>query len=302
MATTPLIIEAAINGATPKTRNPNVPRSVPEIVEDGLVCFAAGAAIVHNHNDEPVVGGRDCIHSAAPYVAAWRAILAERPDALLYPTMASGGPGTSIQERYAHIPALAEAGVLRIGLVDPGSVNVGGTDRDGLPQSVDATYVNTFADAHYMFETCTRLQLGPSISNFEAGFVRVAMRYAAAGHMPAGALVKFYFGGEVSNFGLPPTLASLEAYLAMVEPSGLPWSVAVLGGDCVASGMARLAIERGGHVRVGLEDYAGPRTPANTELIRELVVLAGECGRAVATPDEAAAILGLPRGRQGAPP
>ena len=297
MPTTPLIIEAAINGATPKTRNPSVPRSVPEIVEDGLACLEAGAAIVHNHNDEPVVGGRDCIHSPNPYIAAWRAILAVRPDALLYPTMASGGPGTDIRERYAHIPALAEAGVLRIGLIDPGSVNIGGTDRDGLPQSVDATYVNTFADANYMFATCAELKLGPSISNFEAGFVRIAMRYAAAGRMPAGALVKFYFGGEFSNFGLPPTAASLEAYLAMVEPSGLPWSVAVLGGDCVASGMARLAIERGGHVRVGLEDYAGPRTPDNTTLVRELVALAAELGRPVASPDEATAILELPRGR-----
>lgn len=294
---TPLIIEAAINGATPKTRNPNSPRSPEEIAVDGLLCLEAGAAIVHNHNDEPVIGGRDGVHSPLPYIAAWRAILAKRPDALLYPTMASGGPHTSIEERYAHIPALAEAGVLRVGLVDPGCVNVGPSDGDGLPVASDFTYINTFRDARYMFETCERLQLGPSISNFEPGFVRVAMRYAKAGRMPAGALVKFYFGGENSNFGLPPTAKALDAYVEMVEESGLPWSVAVLRGDCVASGMAKLAIERGGHVRVGLEDYAGRRTPTNAELVREVVALSKECGRPVATPDEAAATLGLPRGR-----
>ena len=296
MNETPLIIEAAINGATPKARNPNVPRSPEEIAIDGLACLEAGAAIVHNHNDEPVVGGRDGVHSAATYIAAWRAILAVRPDALLYPTMASGGPHTSIEERYAHIPALAEAGVLRVGLVDPGCVNVGGTDSEGLPAAHDTTYVNTFRDARHMFDTCTELRLGPSISCFEPGFVRVAMRYAKAGRMPQGALVKFYFGGDSSNFGLPPTEKALEAYIEMVEPSGLPWSVAVLGGDVAACGMAKLAIERGGHVRVGLEDYVGPRTPANAELVREVVRIAEEAGRKVASCAEAATILGLPRG------
>ena len=296
-AETPLIIEAAINGATTKARNPNVPRSPAEVAEDGLRCLAAGAAIVHNHNDEPVIGGADGVHSPEPYAEAWRAILAQRPDALLYPTMAGASARTNIEERYAHIPALAEAGLLRVGLVDPGSVNVGGTDGEGLPQAIDATYVNTFRDARYMFETCARLQLGPSISCFEPGFVRVALRYAKAGKMPAGALVKFYFGGEFSNFGLPPTAPSLDAYVAMLEGSGLNWSVAALGGDAVGCGIAKLAIERGGHVRVGLEDYAGPRTPTNEELVRELVALAAECGRPVASCDEAAAILGLPRGR-----
>ncbi len=293
----PLIIEAAINGATPKTRNPNVPRTPVEVAAEGLACLEAGAVIVHNHNDEPVVGGPDGVHSAAPYIAAWSAILAKRPGALLYPTMASGGPHTSIEERYAHIPALAEAGVLRIGLVDPGCVNVGGSDREGLPVASDFTYVNTFRDARHMFETCNELRLGPSISCFEPGFVRVAMRYAKAGRMPQGALVKFYFGGESSNFGLLPTEKALDACIEMVEGSGLPWLAAVLGGDIGACGMAKLVIERGGHVRVGLEDYAGARTPANVELVREVVAIAKAAGRAVATCDEAAALLNLPRGR-----
>jgi uncharacterized protein (DUF849 family) len=288
----PLIIEAAINGATPKARNPNVPRSPAEVAEDALRCLAAGAAIVHNHNDE---GLGQAVHAPEPYVEAWRAILRERPDALLYPTMGGGGPHTRIEDRYAHIPALAEAGVLRVGLIDPGSVNVGGTDREGLPAAVDLTYVNTFADARYMFETCTRLRLGPSISCFEPGFVRVVLRYAQAGRVPPGALVKFYFGGEYSSFGLRPTEKALDAYIEMLEGTGLAWSVAVLGGDCVASGIARHAIERGGHVRVGLEDYAGPRQPSNVQLIGELVELAGRLGRPVASCDQTAATLGLPR-------
>ncbi len=292
----PVIIESALNGGTPKRRNANVPRSPEEIAADGLRCIAAGAAIVHNHNDEPVIGGASGVHDPAPYAEAWRAILAEQPDAILYPTMASGGPDTNFDERYGHIIALAEAGVLRMGLVDPGSVNVGGIANDGLPASIETPYINSFADARRMFETCTRLNLAASISIFEPGFLRVVLAYHAAGRLPRGSLVKLYFGGDASPFGLPPTLPSLEAYLAMLDGSGLPWSVAVLGGDVAGCGLARLALERGGHVRVGLEDHAGLRHPSNVELVNELASLCADMGRPVATCAEAWAILQNDRG------
>jgi uncharacterized protein (DUF849 family) len=77
----------------------------------------------------------------------------------------------------------------------------------------------------------------------------------------------------------------------MLTPTGLPWSVAVLGGDVIACGLARLALERGGHLRVGLEDYQGPRQPTNEELVREAVALCAEVGRPVATCAEGWAIL-----------
>ena len=290
----PVIIEAALNGGTPRSRNANVPRTPPEIAADGLRCLEAGAAIVHNHNDEPVVGGATGVHRPEPYIEAWREILAARSDALLYPTMAGGGPHTNIEERYGHIPALAEAGILRLGLVDPGSVDLGPLNSEGLPAG-NGLYQNTFADAAHMFRTCEEYRLAPSVSIFEPGFLRVALAYQRAARMPAGALIKLYFGGENANFGLPATQASLDAYLAMLDGSGLPWSVAVLGGDVIRCGMAKLALERGGHVRVGLEDYAGPGEPTNVELVSTLVRLARECGRTPATPAEAAAILGVPR-------
>src|SRR5207237_1394730 len=199
-------------------RNPSVPRSPAEIAADAVRCLAAGAAIVHSHNAEFALDGA---RAAELYLEAWRPVLRERPDAILYPT---AGAGATIAERYAHEVLLAEAGVLRMGLVDPGSVNLGG-----------------------------------------AGV----------------------------TFGLPPTAPSLEAYLAMLEGCDLPWSVAVLGGDVVASGLARLALERGGHLRVGLEDHAGPRRPTNEELVREAAALVRATGRRVATCAEAARILGL---------
>ncbi len=279
----PVIIEAAVNGGTTKARNPFVPRTPAEVTADALRCLEAGAAIVHNHTDDPVLGGSGR-HESQPYADAWSPILQQRPDALLYPTMAGGGPHTSDEERYQHVIALADRGLLRLGLVDPGSVNLGST-----------IYENSPGYTRYTMDTCRELQLGPSLSIFEPGFLRTVLTYHRAGTLPQGAMVKLYFGGPNAAFGLPPSEASLDAYLAMLDGTGLPWLVAVLGGDVFEGGFARLALGRGGNLRVGLEDYAGPDQPSNAELVQRAVALAHETGREVATCVQAAEMLQLPR-------
>ena len=295
---TPTIIEAAINGVTTKDRNPHVPREPAEIFEDALRCLSAGAAIVHNHIDQVASDGST---AAERYLEAWRVILRQRPDAIVYPTVGIGG---SAEVRFAHVPPLADSGLMRMGLLDPGSVNLGSVGDDGLPGgSFDFVYANTFADIRHAADLCERYRLGPSIAVFEPGFLRTVIAYLRAGRLPAGAFVKLYFGGDHDylgggagvSFGLPPTRIALDAYLSMLEGWSIPWAVAVIGGCVVESGLARLALERGGHVRVGLEDFAGARTPRNEELVREVVALAAEVGRPVATCSGTARLLGLPR-------
>ena len=224
----PVVIEAAINGATPQSRNPNSPRSVEEIAADAVSAVDAGAAIVHNHNDDAVVHDAPRRnagwHDPQPYIDAWREVLSQRPDTILYPTMGSGGPDTEIAVRYAHLPALHEAGVLGQGLIDPGCVALGGGDEHGLPNPNDRVYINTYRDARYMFETCQRMGRGASISIFEPGFLRVVLAYHARGLVPPGALVKLYFGGTERGplgFGMFPTEPCLDAYVSMLEDTGL---------------------------------------------------------------------------------
>lgn len=288
----PLIIEAAINGATPPAVNPHVPRTVSEIVVDACACIDEGAAIIHHHNDDSLL---DAQHAAQPYREAWTRIYERHPSALLYPTMGGGGAHTTIQERYAHVEELADARVLRMALIDPGSVSLGPLDANGLPAAIDLVYQNTFADVRYMVDVCHARGVGTHISIFEPGFLRVALAYHATGRLPHGVKIQLYFGGPALPFGLPPTAAGLDAYLAMLDGSGrthLPWMVGVLGGD-VSTALAELAIARGGHVRVGLEDYAGPDQPRNAELVAGIVRMAQRMGRPIATSAQAAAILGL---------
>jgi 3-keto-5-aminohexanoate cleavage enzyme len=293
----PVVIEAAINGVTNKARNPHVPTEPAEIASDALACLSAGAAVVHNHVD--VVSGGEAI--AARQLDGWRPVFAARPDAILYPTVGFGG---GVVQRYAHIPILAESCGMRMSVFDPGSLNLGGIGEDGLPGgSFDFVYQNTFGDIRHMAALCERHRLGPSIAIFEPGFLRATLAYRRAGRLPAGAFVKLYFGGDADyiggsgggvSFGLPPTRTALDAYLEMLAGSDLPWAVAVIGGDVIESGLARLAVERGGHLRVGLEDYAGPRTPTNAELVRDAVAVANAAGREVASCEQAAQLLGLP--------
>src|SRR5690606_29027252 len=95
-------------------------------------------------------------------------------------------------------------------------------------------------------------------------------------------------------FGLPPTLTALEAYLELLGDSRLPWFLSVAGGDLCRSVVAPAALERGGHLHVGLEFYGGDRTPTNAELVAEAVELCAAAGRPVAGHDDAVGILGLP--------
>lgn len=295
----PLIIEAAINGVANKQRNPNVPVTPDEIAGAALACLDAGAAIVHNHTDNPLDDGSAI---AARQLEGWRPVFAARSDAILYPTAGFAGDAAA---RFAHIDILAASCAMRMSLFDPGSVNLGDVDADGVPGGhFDFVYKNDFADIRHQANLCTRHSLGPSIAIFEPGFLRCTLAYYRAGRLPAGAFIKFYFGGAADylgsggtgvGFGLPPTPLALDAYLQMLGDCPVPWAVAVIGGDVVDSGLAHLAIARGGHVRVGLEDYAGADTPTNRRLVEDVVAIARSAGRPVATCADAARILRLPR-------
>jgi 3-keto-5-aminohexanoate cleavage enzyme len=294
MTDIPVIIEAAINGFNQHDRNPNIPLTPDAIAANAIQCLDAGAAIIHAHNENILLDPERAAHS---YLAAWGPILADRPDALWYPTL-NGSATTPIEEKYRHYALIADQIPVQFAVVDPGCTNFGTPDSDGLP--VGNSYVNSYADIRTVFEVCERLQLGPSIAIYEPGFMQTVLAYHRAGRLPAGSMVKFYFGGPWGmrakgkgvTFGLPPTEYALRAYVEMVEETGLPWSVSVWGGDLMATPVPALALELGGHLHVGLEEHFDPdRKPTNVELVAEAVDLCSRVGRPVARPAEASKII-----------
>ena len=299
----PLIIEAALNGARPAAwarrggarSNPMVPCTPEQVADDALACLDAGATVIHNHTEDEVLAGV-VRHDPEPYRQAWDLIRAVHPGAICYPTMGGGG-GRTIEDRYAHIVTLHGAGALSLGVADPGSLNLTGRRSDGSVGAGSAPYINSPADVDWMFAWCRERDLAVHVSIFEPGFLRLALGHLEAGTLPAKTKLQFYLSGPTTYFGLPAEVWALETYLRLLHDAPLRWMVGVVGGDVVGSGLAAAAIDAGGHVRVGWEDFAPMpgerRQPSNAELVAEVAALARDRGRAVADTAAARSLLGI---------
>ncbi len=285
----PSVIEAAINGSTTKEANPNVPRAIDEIVATALACVEAGASIVHNHNDEPNFG-EPSTHSPDPYESAWHRIWDTHPGLLMHPTT-SGERTAGIDQRFSHIQELHRRGSLTMSTADAGCFSLA-LDAPGGPVALPV-FGNATADVDWIFGWCREADVPVHVSIFEPGHLRLVLAHRRAGSVPRRTKVQLYFGGPAALFGLPPTQSSLDAYAAMLTDSGLAWMVGVLWGDVLGSGLAEAALRAGGHVRVGLEDYAGPEQPTNELLVARAVDLAVRTGRPpVGVVDAEAALWG----------
>ena len=303
MSETPVLIEAVINGVVPKSFNPHVPHSVDEVRADAEAVFEAGASMVHNHAP-PDAGG---LNGMDFYVEAWRPILARRPGAILYPTVRSHG---SLHDRLGHVFALNDLGLTRVGAIDPGSLNLGVLGEDGAPAPGEHVYANPLSIVSQAIDTCFRRRMAMTFAIFEPTFLHTVLAFLRAGRLPPGTWIKFYLGGaggypgtapngRMLPFGLPPTRRALDAYLEILGDAPLAWGVSAVGADLFETGIARAALERGGHLHLGLEMFAGERKPSNVELVREAVALCAELGRPPLPWDRTADHLGFP---QATPP
>src|SRR3954449_8784427 len=107
--TTPVIIEAALNGVTSPKRNPNAPATVEEHTKDALACIDAGATVIHTHAPNIAVPPEV---AAEQYAETYRPLVEQHPGIICYPTT---GLGPTIEERYRHVELLDDAGVIRAG-------------------------------------------------------------------------------------------------------------------------------------------------------------------------------------------
>ncbi len=123
----PVVIEVALNGGTPIERNPTVPRTLDDIIEQGLACMDAGASIVHTHLP---VHNVDAAVASEQYDSIFQAWIDRDANALAMPTI---GTGIGVEEKLAHIDYLAGTGAIRIGFIDPGTILLGTSSPTGPP-------------------------------------------------------------------------------------------------------------------------------------------------------------------------
>lgn len=298
----PVILEVAVNGITTPARNAAVPVTAPDIAEEMMSCLDAGASVVHSH---AAVKSPDAAEVAEAYAQAYRPVMRAFPDAILYPTLNTvfgSDVAYTPESKCGHFRHLGAAGLIRMALYDPGVAYIGETDADGLPAR-GGVYGNSAEDIRLVRDICGDTGLGAAVSVFEPGWLHSICAASRKGTLPKGARVNFYFGGrsllgasaDPDVYGTcfaPPIPQALELYLAMIEGLDLVWSVGVLGQDIFETPLAEMALERGGHFRVGLEDNMDAKS--NLAELEKAKQLCDRMGLPVATPLETAEILGLP--------
>lgn len=284
----PLVIEAAISPFAMNAPS----EGAGQMAQEATACLEAGAGIIHHHHTFRLAEQASIDEMAN----VGETVLAKHPDAILYPDFLKG---RTSQEKIAHFEPLHAAGSLGLIPVDPGASVPYGLDASGMPEGPGYVW-NTFEASAELLCISERCGVPLTVGVYEPIQLRWALACQAAGRLPRGSMIKLYFGGRYSlfesgkralNFGLPPTKEALDAYLSMLEGSGLAWNVGLMGDVLLDSPLARYALECGGHLRVGIEDTAGLSDATNAETVAAAVLLAKQVGRGIARGAEARRVL-----------
>jgi 3-keto-5-aminohexanoate cleavage enzyme len=266
-----LIITACLTGAeVTREQQPNIPISPDEIAEAAYQAWKAGASIVHVH-------ARKADGTPTQDIEIYREIkekISEKCDVIFQPST-GGAVWHSKEERIQPVYLKPEMASLSTGTCNFGS--------DVFMNTMD--YMESFAKA--MKENGVK----PEIEVFEKGMIDNAMRLVKKGLLTMPLHFDFVMGVPGAIPGEPRDLM----YLVGSIPAGCTWTVAGIGRAELPLGV--MAIVLGGHVRVGFEDnifYSkGVLAESNAQLVERIARISRECGREVASPEEARKILGL---------
>lgn len=271
----PMVITAAMVGAeTTREQTPYLPITAEEIAEDAAKCREAGAAMVHLH--VRTADGKPS-QDTELFRAAIRAIR-KRTDIIIQAST-GGAVGMDVDERC-------------------GALNLTGPDRPDMATLTTGTvnfgegvFWNPRPLVRDIAKRIRALGIKPEIECFDVGMVDEAQSLAKEGLIDLPAHYDFVLG-------VPGALsARVDALEFMIKslPEGSTWTVAAVGRHQLP--FVEHAAERGGNVRVGLEDNIyvskGVLAKGNWELVAEAAKRAKAKGRTLATPEEARKILRL---------
>ena len=265
-AAPPVIIEAALNGVTSKERNPLVPITPEEHAKDALACVAAGATVIHTHTADMLAPVEDV---AAQYAAAYRPVVERasrrhllrdhrgRPD--------DRGPIPARRAPRRHGPDARR--VRRHRLRQPRRHR---RATDSPPVAATSTRTTSPTSRTRWTSVATADWARASRCSNRASCASCS-RTRRPARCPTGTLVKFYFseggylGGGDPLWGMPPIPRGARRVSRDARRRADP-----VGGRGARRFAARragrpLALERGGHLRVGLEDCdKDPRTSSRS--------------------------------------
>lgn len=275
-------IEAAINGPWGSGRQPGSPITVEECIEQGVACVEAGAAIVHVHAFDPEADEQK--DDPDIYARIIEGIQAE-VDAIVYPTIPPLGlieeSTMSAKERFVHQEALGRRGLLEWAAVDPGSINFNAYEEIERDER-GSIYENPESHIREGLKIAARNRTSPTYAIYEPGFVRLGAALADRYPDIAPPVYRFMFS-ESYTFGYPPKPYALDSYTTLLdsEAPDAPWMVAGLGVDITP--LIPETVEKGGHVRVGLEDAPLGSSRTNVDWVEHARAEIEAAGGTIAT-------------------
>ncbi len=305
-ANSKVIITCAITGAihTP-SMSPHLPVTPDAIAAAAIGAAEAGAAIVHLHARDPVTGRPD----QSPEAFGRFLSRIKQASNVVINLTTGGAPFMTVQERVKPAQTFRpEVASLNMGSMNFGLFPMLGRFKNfkhewepqALENSRDLVFRNTFKDIEFVLGV-----MGDSGARFEFECYDVGHLYNLAHFLEQGLVKPPLFVQTV--FGIlggigphPEDVMHMKRTADRLFGDQYRWSV--LGAGRNQLPIAAQAAAMGGNVRGGLEDslWSGPGRLAesNAQQVRSVRQIIEGLGLAVATPDEARAILALKGGDQ----
>lgn len=293
------IITAAITGAVHiPSMSEYLPVTPQQIIDDAVVAYEAGAAVVHIHgrkekNGEPT-GDPEIMKNIVEEIR-------KRCNVVIGITT-GGAIGMSSEERLAAVPFCKA----ELASCNAGSVNFCFSpiaDKIKIPKydweipfvknTYDLPFVNTFQGIEDYIKVMGENGTKPEFEVYEVGMINNIAYFMKKGLLKGPIYLQFVLG---IMGGLPATVDNLLfLYNTAKKQLGdnFVWSCAAAGKD--QFNIVTTAVILGGNARVGLEDNLyikkGQLAKSNAEGVKKIKEIVELLGKEIATPEEARKIL-----------
>lgn len=289
----PLMICVAINGGVQgKESHPNLPESADEIADATLEAYEAGASMVHVHAraiDNFSNGARD----AETWIDVNRKIRERCPDIIINNTT-GGDLEMSMQERLSALDANPE--VASLNLTPDMSRFTLAARRPPLPfpreeKLIDACLPFTYGLIEEFAAKMASKGIKPEMETYHSGGAWVVNHLINTELVQPPYLIQTVMGVQTASYPTPENTLHLLREL----PDETFWLCSAIGPFQLP--LTTFAILMGGHARVGLEDNLyfsrGRKFKSSAEAVSRTARIARELNRAIATPAQTRAMLGL---------
>jgi 3-keto-5-aminohexanoate cleavage enzyme len=289
----PMMVCCAITGGVHgKEVNPNLPETPEEQVKQVHDAYRAGASMVHMHVRDPEAW-YNCSGKPEQYRMVNAMIREYCPDIIINNTT-GGGPGMTSEERLCVLDANPEIATLNMG--PDVSKMLLKERKPPLPHPRPAILIDEclpvdYAEVSLFAGKMKERGIKPEIEIYHPGMYWIFEDLVGQDLIDPPHLFQFVMGYQTSSYPTPINLLTMINEL----PGNSIFEVAGLGPFQLP--MVVMSVILGGHVRVGLEDNVylkrGRLYESNAEAVEQIIRIAKDMNRSIATPTEARQMLGL---------